>query len=49
MANQGKKPIPKTQREIFNDTQVGNFNPPAGAMGFANTGNPNNAAQPNRS
>ena len=48
MANQGKKPIPKTQREIFNDTQVGNFNPPAGAIGFADTGNPNDAAQPNR-
>ena len=48
MANRGKKPIPKTQREIFNDTQVGNFNPPPGAIGFSDTGNPNETNTPNR-
>ena len=47
MANQGKKPIPKTQREILN-SQIDPYNPPAGAGGFAEAGNPNYANTPNR-
>ena len=47
MANQGKKPIPKTQREILN-SQIDPYTPPAGAGGFAEAGNPNYANTPNR-
>ena len=47
MANQGKKPIPKTQREILN-SQIEPFNPPQGSPGFSETGNPNNANVVNR-
>ncbi len=47
MANQGKKPIPKTQREILN-SQIDPYNPPAGANGFSETGNPNDTNTINR-
>lgn len=47
MANQGKKPIPKTQREILN-SQIDPYNPPEGANGFSEAGNPNNASAMNR-
>ena len=47
MANQGKTPIPKTQREILN-SQIEPYNPPSGAVGFSSTGNPNDANTPNR-
>ena len=47
MANRGKKPIPKTQREILN-SQIEPFNPPPGSPGFSETGNPNNANTVNR-
>ena len=47
MANQGKKPIPKTQREIIN-SQIEPYDPPSGSPGFSSTGNPNNADVPNR-
>ena len=47
MANQGKKPIPKTQREILN-SQIDPYTPPAGAGGFTEAGNPNYANTPNR-
>ena len=47
MANRGKTPIPKTQREILN-SQIEPFNPPAGSPGFSNTGNPNDSGTFNR-
>ena len=47
MANKGKTPIPKTQREIIN-SQIEPYNPPSGAPGFSETGNPNYANTPNR-
>jgi len=47
MANRGKTPIPKTQREILN-SQIEPYNPPAGSPGFSETGNPNNADVTNR-
>ena len=40
MAKKGKIPTPKTQREILN-SQIDPYNPPEGAMGFSNQGNPN--------
>ncbi len=45
--SQGKKPIPKTQREI-SISQQNPYNPPPGAEGFQYTGNPNEANTPNR-
>jgi len=47
MANRGKTPIPKTQREILN-SQLEPYIPPDGAPGFVETGNPNNAGVINR-
>ena len=47
MADKGKTPQPKSQREI-SISQQQPYNPPPGAMGFAETGNPNNANIPNR-
>tara|TARA_R100001509_G_scaffold84542_2_gene48044 strand:+ start:577 stop:1539 length:963 start_codon:yes stop_codon:yes gene_type:complete len=47
MANRGKRPIPKTQREILNN-EIDPFNPPPGSPGFSDTGNPNFADTPNR-
>ena len=47
MANRGKRPIPKTQREILNK-EIDPFNPPPGSPGFSDTGNPNFADTPNR-
>jgi hypothetical protein len=47
MANRGKTPIPKTQREILN-SQIEPFNPPAGSPGFSDTGNPNDSGTFNR-
>ena len=47
MANRGKIPTPKTQREILN-SQIEPYNPPPGSPGFSSTGNPNNANTPNR-
>jgi len=47
MANRGKIPIPKTQREILN-SQIEPYNPPAGSPGFSETGNPNDAGTLNR-
>jgi len=43
----GRKPIPKTQREISESLQEP-FVPPVGAPGFQSTGNPNNANGVNR-
>ena len=47
MANRGKIPIPKTQREILN-SQIEPYNPPEGSPGFSETGNPNKANGVNR-
>jgi hypothetical protein len=47
MADKGKTPIPKTQREI-SISQQQPYNPPPGAMGFAETGNPNPVSTFNR-
>lgn len=47
MANKGKTPIPKTQREIIN-SQIEPYDPPSGAPGFSERGNPNNVGTPNR-
>ena len=47
MADKGKTPTPKSQREI-SVSQQQPYNPPQGAMGFTETGNPNNANIPNR-
>ena len=43
----GRKPIPKTQREISISQQTP-FVPPPGAPGFQSTGNPNKANLVNR-
>jgi len=43
----GRKPIPKTQKEISESLQTP-YEPPVGSPGFSSTGNPNNANQPNR-
>ena len=43
----GRKPIPKTQREI-SISQQEPYVPPFGAPGFQSTGNPNNVGTPNR-
>jgi len=43
----GRKPIPKTQKEISESLQTP-YEPPAGSPGFSFTGNPNNVNQPNR-
>jgi len=43
----GRKPIPKTQKEISESLQTP-YEPPAGSPGFIPTGNPNNAVQHNR-
>ena len=40
MSIKGRKPTPKTQREILLSQQEP-YNPPAGAPGFSPTGNPN--------
>ena len=47
MADKGKTPTPKTQREI-SISQQQPYNPPPGAMGFAETGNPNPVSTFNR-
>ena len=47
MAEKGKIPTPKTQREILN-SQIDSYNPPEGAMGFSNQGNPNPTPSTNR-
>jgi len=47
MANRGKTPIPKTQREILN-SQIEPYSPPEGAPGFSEMGNPNDAGVLNR-
>ena len=47
MADRGKTPIPKTQREISLSQQQP-YNPPDGALGFAETGNPNPVPKFNR-
>jgi hypothetical protein len=43
----GRKPIPKTQKEISESLQEP-YVPPVGAPGFSPTGNPNNSGNPNR-
>jgi hypothetical protein len=40
MSSQGRKPIPKTQREILISQQEP-YNPPDGSLGFSAVGNPN--------
>tara|TARA_R110001592_G_scaffold1041_1_gene6093 strand:- start:1177 stop:2118 length:942 start_codon:yes stop_codon:yes gene_type:complete len=45
MANIGKKPIPKTQRQISISQQTP-YVPPSGAPGFSPTGNPNDTSYP---
>lgn len=40
MATKGRKPIPKTQKEILISQQEP-YNPPDGAVGFSAIGNPN--------
>jgi len=47
MADKGKTPRPKTQREI-SISQQQPYNPPAGALGFSETGNPNPTPEFNR-
>jgi hypothetical protein len=47
MAKRGRKPIPKTQREISESLQEP-FVPPVGSPGFSSTGNPNDVGKPNR-
>ena len=47
MAEKGKIPVPKTQREIMN-SQIEPYVPPAGAMGFSEIGNPNPIPKFNR-
>tara|TARA_R110000868_G_scaffold392013_1_gene662488 strand:- start:44 stop:310 length:267 start_codon:yes stop_codon:yes gene_type:complete len=47
MATKGRKPIPKTQKEIFISQQEP-YVPPVGAPGFSPTGNPNLANNPGR-
>ena len=43
----GRKPIPKTQREISVSQQTP-YEPPVGSPGFSPTGNPNNSGNTNR-
>jgi len=43
----GRKPIPKTQRELSESLQTP-YEPPVGSPGFSPTGNPNDADRPNR-
>ena len=43
----GRKPIPKTQKEISESLQEP-YVPPVGSPGFSPTGNPNNSGNPNR-
>jgi hypothetical protein len=43
----GRKPIPKTQKEISESLQEP-YVPPVGSPGFSPTGNPNNSRNPNR-
>ena len=43
----GRKPIPKTQKEISESLQTP-YEPPVGSPGFSPAGNPNNVNQPNR-
>ena len=43
----GRKPIPKTQKEISESLQTP-YEPPVSSPGFSSTGNPNNDNQPNR-
>lgn len=43
----GRKPIPKTQKEISESLQTP-YEPPVGSPGFSPTGNPNDANRPNR-
>ena len=45
MANIGKKPTPKTQRQISISQQTP-YVPPSGAPGFSPTGNPNDTSYP---
>ena len=47
MAEKGKIPIPKTQREIMN-SQIEPYVPPVGARGFSEIGNPNQTPKFNR-
>jgi hypothetical protein len=47
MATEGRKPIPKTQREI-SISQQEPYNPPPGSPGFQEIGNPNKAEELNR-
>jgi|TARA_B110000908_G_scaffold37413_1_gene44930 hypothetical protein len=47
MADKGKTPRPKTQREI-SISQQQPYNPPEGALGFSETGNPNPTPEFNR-
>jgi hypothetical protein len=47
MATKGRKPIPKTQKEILISQQTP-YVPPSGAPGFSPTGNPNNTDVLNR-
>ena len=47
MATRGRKPTPKTQKEISISQQTP-YVPPSGAPGFSPTGNPNNANTTNR-
>ena len=47
MAEKGKIPVPKTQREIMN-SQIDPYSPPKGAMGFSEIGNPNSTPEFNR-
>jgi len=47
MADRGKTPTPKTQREISLSQQQP-YNPPDGALGFTETGNPNPVPKFNR-
>jgi hypothetical protein len=47
MAETGKTPTPKTQREILN-SQINPYTPPEGSMGFSETGNPNSSTPFNR-
>tara|TARA_B110000858_G_scaffold49332_1_gene56939 strand:- start:1596 stop:2549 length:954 start_codon:yes stop_codon:yes gene_type:complete len=47
MAEKGKIPTPKTQRELLN-SQINPYNPPGGSVGYSGTGNPNPNPEFNR-
>lgn len=47
MATRGRKPTPKTQKDILLSKQQP-YNPPEGSPGFSPTGNPNLVETPNR-